>query len=220
MIQELINKQDNFELVGQKIVDILKTEIENQKTLALANGSNPLDWNLRIFYERSNAWEQYLNNTVIETPIVNVWLDNSSYNRNDSNEIEYQTAESTYNIDVYGYGKASADGSGGQNAGDLQASLNLFRAIRLVRNIIMASNYTYLDMRGVVSRRWPESISIFQPQLDNVNMQQIVGSRLALRVQYLEFSPQYTGESIEEIFATVISKETSEVLLEAEYDYT
>ena len=219
MIQELIDKQDNFELIGLKIVDILKTEIENQKLLALTNGSNPLDWNLRIFFERSNAWEQYLNTDIIDAPIVNVWLDNSSFNRNDSNEVEYQTAESVFNIDVYGYGKASADGSGGQNPGDLQASLNLFRAIRLVRNIIMASNYTYLGMRGVVSRRFPDSISIFQPQLDNVNMQQIVGSRLALRVQYLEFSPQYKGETIEKILSTVIEKDTSEVLLEAEYEY-
>ena len=220
MIDSLIDKQDNFELVGLKIVDILKTEIENQKALALASGKDAALWDLRVFYERSNAWEQYLNDTTIDTPIVNVWLDNTSFDPSKSNEIEYQMAESTFNVDVYAYGKAAADGTGGQIAGDLLASTNLFRAIKLVRNILMSAFYTYLDMRGLVSRRWPSSISIFQPQLDNLNMQQVIGSRLALSVQYLEFSPQFQPVPLESVFSTIVDEDTSEVLLQAEFDYT
>jgi hypothetical protein len=67
--------------------------------------------------------------------------------------------------------------------------------VRLARNIIMAGAYTYLGLRGLVWKRFPQSISMFQPQIENRAVQRVVGARLALQVHFNEFSPQYATSS-------------------------
>ena len=62
MTLPLIDKQDSFEIVRDQIAAILKTEITSQIALATTAGKpNPDDWKLRIFSERANPWEQFLN---------------------------------------------------------------------------------------------------------------------------------------------------------------
>ena len=84
----------------------------------------------------------------------------------------------------------------------------------------MAAEYTYLGLQGLVWQRWPQSITVFQPQLDGRQMQQIVGARLALRVVFNEFSPQVEAETLELLSVDVIRAEDGEIVLEADYDYT
>ena len=61
MIAELIDKQDNSEIVRDQIAAILATEVANQQALATADGKDPADYKLRIYTERSNPWEAFLN---------------------------------------------------------------------------------------------------------------------------------------------------------------
>ena len=220
MINELIDKQDNVELVRDQIAAILATEIANQQILATAAEKDPDEWKLRIFKERSNPWEQYLNEQSDKSPIVNVWFDNSSYDPKASNAIERQKTEAVYNIDVYGYGISSDVEGGGHIPGDRDAALEVQKALRLIRNILMAGEYTYLGLRGLVWSRWPQSITIFQPQLDARQMQQIVGARLAFRVEFNEFSPQVQSVPLEFVSIDVKRAEDGEIVVEADYDYT
>ena len=143
MITELIDKQDNFEVVRDQITAILVTEIANQMQLATNAGKDPNDWKLRIFKERSNPWEQLLNEQTDRSPIVNIWYDNSNFQPNKSNISERQASETVYNIDCYGYGLSQDDGNGGHLPGDREAALEVQKALRLVRNILMAAEYTY-----------------------------------------------------------------------------
>jgi len=74
MIPNLIDKQDSFEIIRDQIAAILSTEVASQMALAIAEAKEPNDWKMRIFIERSNPWEQWLNNpTEDKSPIVNVW---------------------------------------------------------------------------------------------------------------------------------------------------
>ena len=94
------------------------------------------------------------------------------------------------------------------------------RAYRLVRNILMAGEYTYLGLRGLVWSRWPQSATSFQPQLDGRAIQHVQGFRLAFRVVFNEFSPQVAEEVLEFVSIDFKRAEDGEILVEADYDYT
>ena len=145
MTLPLIDKQDNFEIIRDQIAAILTTEIASQQALATAAAKDPDEWKLRIFTERSNPWEQYLNNPEADpSPIVNVWFENDKFDPSGSNIDERQKTEAVYNIDCYGYGVSEDVIAGGHKPGDREAAFEVQKALRLVRNILMAAEYTYL----------------------------------------------------------------------------
>jgi len=220
MIETLIDKQDNFEIIRDQVAAILALEVANQQTLATAALKDPNLWKLRIYIERANPWEAFLHPTIDESPLVNVWYENTDFDLSSSNVGERQRARGILNIDIYGYGKSANNPAGGHKAGDELAALNCQRGLRLVRNILMAAEYTYLGLRGVVTGRMPQSIRFFQPEQDNRAVQNIVASRLALAVSFNEYSPQVVLNTLEFISIDVIRAEDGEILIEADYDFT
>ena len=219
MALDLIDKQDNFEVIRDQIAGILKTEIINQMALATAAAKDPDEWKLRIFTERSNPFEEFLNEQTDKSPIVNIWYENSNFEQSGSNVSERQKTIAIFNIDCYGYGISEDDGAG-HKPGDREAAFEVQKALRLIRNILMASENTYLKLRGLVWQRWPQNITVFQPQLDGRSMQQIVGARLALKITFNEFSPQVQAETLEYVAIDVKRAEDGEITVEADYDYT
>lgn len=218
-IQTLIDKQDNAEIVRDQIAAILALESAAQQALATAATKDPAGWELQVYTERSNPWEKWLNDQTTDTaPIVNVWYDTATYNEAASNVVERQATEATFNIDCYGLGVSEDDGAG-HKPGDREAAFEVQRAIRLVRNILMASEYTYLGLRGLVWQRWPQSVQVFQPASGDRIIQQIVAARLAFRVRFNEFSPQYVGQALELLSVDVKRTEDGQIVAEADYDY-
>jgi len=125
-----------------------------------------------------------------------------------------------FNVDCYGYGVSEDDGASGHKPGDREAALEVQKALRLVRNILMAAEYTYLGLRGLVWQRWPQSINVFQPPIDGRQTQQIVGARVAFRVKFNEFSPQFDLNTLQLVSINVLRTEDGEIVAEADYDYT
>jgi hypothetical protein len=221
MIQNLIDRPDTFEVVRDKIALILATETASQQAKAVEEGKDPELWKLRIYTERSNAWEAFQDdNPVDKSPIVNVWFDSEAFPKNQGSTVDRQTARGMFNIDIVAVGVSGPDGLSGQKPGDKEAAFAAQRGLRLVRSIMMASNYTYLELRGLVAGRWPSDVSTFQPQTGARSAQHIIGARLALEVKYNEFAPQYEGEELEQLNATINRALDGEILIEAEYDYT
>lgn len=226
MISELINKQDNSEIIRDQIAAILALESESQMGMANLAGHDQDLWKLRVFRERSNPFEQWLNipsdqrTSFDQSPIINVWYASSNFDPGASTVIERQATEGIFNIDCYGCGVSSNNPAGGHNPGDREAALAAQRALRLVRNILMAGEYTYLGLRKLVWQRFPQSINVFQPQFDSRSIQQIVGARLALKVTFNEFSPQVPAVNLEYLSVQVDEDETGELLVKADYQYT
>lgn len=220
LITTLTTGQDNFETVRDRIAEILAVESVAQQTLAIAASEDPEPYKLRVFLERSNPWEEWLdapdtNIQGVETaPIVSVCFDNASTDERASNIVERQKLTAVYNIDCYGYGKAIGN-SGGHMPADLRASLECQRAIRLVRRFLMAAHYTYLGFsRGanqIVWRRMVRTITMFQPQIEARPVQKIVGARIAFAVEFSEFSPQVEGQPLELVGITVERDDSGEV---------
>jgi len=216
---ELIDKEDTFEVVRDQIGAILATESANQRSLATAAGKDPELWKLRVYLERANPWEAF-RDMVDTSPIVNVWFDAASYPMGHGNTVERQKSEARYNIDVYAYGQSADDGATGHIPGDEAAARSLARAIRLARNILMAAENTYLQLpRGTVWRRWPQSISTFQPQLGEQPVENIIAGRITLEVQFSEFSPQVEGDEIELISIDVNRARDGMLVAEADYEF-
>lgn len=201
LIDTLIDKQDNSEIIRDQIAAIIAVESANQVALATAFPKpNPDDWKLRVFIEAANPWEQFRNfdpDVTDDSPLVNVWFDNANFDKSKSDTFERQKADGAFNIDVYGVAVSSDDGGTGHNPGDREASFEVQRGARLVRNILMAAHYNRLGMDGIVWDRWPGSITVFQPEIEDVPIQHVIAARLVLEVGYNEFSPQITMETLE-----------------------
>lgn len=211
-IKDLISKVDNVEIIRDQIAAILAVELANQGVLS---GGQPQP---SVFTERSNPWGVFLTpQPEITQPVINVWWDSSTFDESTSNVVERQKCAATINIDCYGGAVSQDDGGTGQLAGDEEAARAAQRAVRLARNILMAGQYTYLGLRGLVWKRFPLTISMFQAQIDNRAAQRIVGARLALQVHFSEFSPQYVGETLETLLIEVYRKETGQLLVAAQY---
>lgn len=220
-IQSLIDKRDTSEIVRDKIALILATESAAQQLLAPAAvpPKDPDDWKIRVFIERVNPWEEFLNETdgeeVLERafPLVNVSLDSISYDMSKGNTVERQHASAVFFIDCYGFGVASSDGAG-HTTGDQNAAVEGQRALRLVRNILMAGAYTYLEMRNVVWRRWPQSVQVLELPIEVRSVAQISALRLSLQVDFNEFAPQVEGQLSELLHLTVYRARNDEVIQE------
>lgn len=224
LITSLIDKRDTAEIVRDKLAEILLTESDGQQALATLEGppTDPLDWKLRVFIERTNPWEVFLNlpdtaeNTERAFPIVNVSRDNESFPQGRGNTVERQIASGVFFLDVYGYAVAHGEGAG-HVPGDYAAAVECQRAMRLVRNILMAGAYTYLGMRGVVARRWPQSIQQLELPIEMRTAQQIAAMRLSLEVDFNEFAPQVEGPPLEVVSVTVKRAGSGEAYFVAQY---
>lgn len=221
-IDHLIEGSDNSEVIRDQIAAILVTEVANQRALALAEAPprDPEEWTLRVFVERANPWDEFNDVPAYATPLVNVSLENISFEMRNGNVVERQKATATYNIDVYGYG-VSTDTAEGHDPSDRTAALECQRAVRLTRRFLMSAEYTYLGTPRKASqyvwRRWITSIQFFQPQENDRALQGVYAARIAFQVEFNETSPQVTGSPLEAIVATVKRTETGQVLLVAQY---
>lgn len=227
VLDTLIDKQDNFEIIRDQIALILATESANQVALAtLAGKPDPDEWKFDVYIERSRPWEALFESAddagelKDETPLVNVWFDNGTFPQNKGNTVNRQAFQVSYNVDCYAAAINVDNPAGGYDTSDELAALNLQRLIRLVRNILMANINTYLQLRKVVWQRWPGSITEFQPQQNIQNAQAVIAARFVLNVIFNEYSPQTTPESLETIFVEVSKDETGKVVIEAEFDTT
>lgn len=219
-IKTLIDKQDNAEIIRDQIAAILVAEVSAQQVLAIAAAEDPDLWKLRVFVERSNPWEQFLTAPVTDkSPLVNVWWSNSNNDPSASNTFERQKYTGVFNIDCYGYAETADDPGGGHTPGDQEAAFEAHRAARLVRNILMAAIYQHLGLKGLVWSRIIRSINIEQPEQDGRVIQNIVGARLALDVDFSEFAPQVVPETLEYLAIDVVRLSDGLLILEADYEY-
>lgn len=227
-ITTLIEKRDNRELVRDQIAAILKVESAHQQALADEASQDPSRFALRVFSERTEPWAAVKASDPQRVPIVNVWFDSGNFEKNGSDLIKHQKFTGTFNVDCYGFGVAEETLEGHTSA-DKKAVEEAERAVRLSRNILMSSFYTYLGFpqgrylpqgqQQVVWSRWTTSIQAFQIPVSDRPTERVAAYRLALEVTMSEFSPQYVPETLELISSTLERTPDGE-WLSAEYDYS
>lgn len=233
VLPALIDKQDGFEVVRDQIGLILVENQAEQQVLATAAAEDPALWELRVFIERTNPWELFLNeieqnpSTANLSPIVNIFYESGTFDQSKGDPVQSQAHAGIFNIDVVGWGVAHEDPPGSQVPGDLDAALTTQRGVRLVRNILMAAQNTYLQLQKKqvplgpgVWQRWVQSISSFQPELQNESSHQLLGMRIAFRVEFGEIAQQHEGVDLELITVDIHRDSDGMLIAEADYDVT
>lgn len=223
MIAELIDKQDSFEVIRDRIASILFLEFESQKSLAVNAGLSPDDWDVRVFLERANPWDELSSEGELAKPIAHVWFEQSMTDSSATNTHTKQAVEGIFNIDCYALGISSNNQAGGQNPGDKEAALILHKTVRLVRNILMASAYANLGrdlLPKFVLARNIESIKTFRPPTESQTTENISVARIALKVKFSEYSPGAQPEILESVYAGVSRTDSGELVAESEIKFT
>lgn len=227
LITTLIDKQDTYEIVRDKVALILAEESASQQQIAAGEGKDPALWKLRVYVERSNPWE-FLRTSdgkapADRSPVVCVWFDSSNTDARASQTIDRQQMDVTINVDVYGMGFTELlAGGAGHKPGDKNAVLEAQRAARLVRNMLMSDSYVALGFSralGLVGQRQISTIQSFQPEYGNQNAQHLAGMRLALQVKVSELAPQTQSVILEEINA-VVQDPDGQVLIDTTFEST
>jgi hypothetical protein len=219
LLEELIEKQDNFEILRDQIALLLVSERDNQVKLAQKKNLDSSPWQFKVFTERNNPFESWQDGDD-ETPIVNIWFDQSQFTKARGNSVSAQHSLTSFNIDCYALGVAENDKGAGHIPGDELASYNAQALARLVRNILMSGVNTYLQLRGLVWSRSGQSMTAFQPQFANNNGLKVEAIRYILNVEFNESSPQINGKPCEEVVVKLQRAEDGEVIGEMVFDYT
>lgn len=230
LITELIDRPDNSEVVCAQIGAILATESAAQQAFATADGKNPKLWKLRVFTERTNAWEMWEDapsaskpkRDFDRSPIVNVSFDQETFDKSKGDIHERQAADATYFIDCFGLGLSADNPNGlGHFTGDALAAIEAKRACRLVRSILMSAHYFTLGFpkkpNAVVWSRWVQSIQMSPVGPTERIAQHICGARVALAVTFNEFSPQVQGAPLELVSTSFKRADTGEIFIAADF---
>ena len=222
-IETLIDKQDSFEIIRDEIAAILLIEKENQKTLAKEVGKDKDLWDFDVYTERSLPWEliEDADGKIIkQVPLVNVFFDQFAPNDQASNTVDRQLNTGQFQIDCVSAKNTKRLQNRSLVSGDELAARDAQRILKLVRNILMSSVYTYLGLRGVVTKRMIQSATIFQPNINDKPAQRVMVARIQLNVEYYEFSPQAIPVELELVSAQCTRAEDGLIYFENDFDYT
>src|SRR5690554_937956 len=221
-IDALIELPKRFELVRDRIVEILASETASQQALAVASNLDPEPYRIRVFSERSNPWGEWTNasddeDEIDPAPIVNVAFNSSNADGSRGDVVKRQTFEGTFHIDCYGLGIAEQTASGFIPA-DEMANKEAQRAAALVQSILMAGIYTYLGFpRGagqIVGKRWIQSITSYEQRQDERSVQSVGAVRIAFVVTFEETHPQVNGPLCEGVDVSLVRGETGQIYAE------
>jgi hypothetical protein len=223
MALPLIDKLDSFEIVRDQIAAILATESAAQQVLATAASKDPLLWVLNVYKERDWPLEQWLNAgptlTAATAPVVTVWMEQSSFDaKSSSNTAAQQMYDVTYNIDITARGVSANDVAGGYDPADREARMNCQAAVRLVRNILSATENRYLGLRTIV---WGfPQFETFEmgpaPSEEHQSSLSAWSCRARFKVKMTEMSPEFTDYANLELIH-IDTSDAGQVILESEF---
>jgi hypothetical protein len=194
----LVTDMDGFEIVRDRIAEILALETASQQALAAAAGYDPDDWKFLVYAERIDPWELYRDGAD-KTPIVNVWYDSDVFDKSTSNNTTRQTTTSQFNIDCYAWAP-SRQTVDGHAPGDESAAMLAHKIGRFVRKFLMHPKYRRLGFTNAgdpVWDRWVANRTAFQPQSGNPAVQNVMGLRVALEVRHNETVELEEPETLE-----------------------
>lgn len=213
----LLETPDRSEQIRDQIAVILRENFDEQVTLAEDDNQDPANYGAYVFTERLNPWEG-LNDSDI-TPIVNITVQDSNFSGAMSSAVNDQKCTTRYHVDCIAFGE-SRQTAQGHEPGDRLASFEAQRVLRQVRQILMAPQNTYLQLRGIVWKRWGESTQMLQPPAAERPVIHVVAARLVLAVEFTERSPEVLGPPLEIIHATFERGADGKILAAAQYDYS
>ena len=200
-INELLNKQDNAEIIRDRIAAILKLELSNQKKIADENKNikDKKDFNINVYLENSRPWDLISNSENKNPfPLINVCLQETTEAQKPggSSKTKYT---GLYLIDCYGCGNTQPKDAEEYIADDSLSTIRAWQTARVVRSILMSGFYAYLGMRGTVMKRRISKITAIIPTGLDGSAVSVTACRINLEVDFYENSMEAAGDDLEEL---------------------
>lgn len=204
LLNQRMNEPDNIEIIRDQLAFILKLELDNQYRLGVEAGDQVCDdYLVQVLVENDEPLSAGGDNDLF--PLVNVSIENSQYGKGSASVNDQQSVATMY-IDCYQEGN-----SGGVFAGR-RASTKAWKLARCIRRILKADAYTYLRLRGVVSRVKITSMTAGVPNLAD-SAAKVVIVRITVEVAYNEQAERTTGPALE-LLPMKILDDNGQVLVE------
>ena len=227
-ILTLIDKQDNNEIIRDQIGAILAIEIANQRAMAVTEGKpNPDEYFFDVTIESTKPLEALsdpdgIENGEIKKGLVNVFFESDTFDNPGGNVVESQNVKGNFIIDCYAHKNSTKDENNDDaiiRNGDELASREADRIARLVRNILMSGVYTYLKLGRdsglqIVQKRFIVKREKFAPEQQNPVLNNVVGARLTMQVNYVEFSPQVILDTLTTLITECTRTSDGKILFE------
>lgn len=177
--------KDNIELISGKIVNLLKSGIDEMKADEKDAGEKfpAVRFESPVF--------QFLDNMKNPFPLVNVHLDGVKVDSG-SATINKRNHTAEFTVDCYGEGSSA----GGFNA-FANASQNAWKVARIVRRILESEENTYLGVRGVVGSHQLTQYQAGEPWDNQDSAVAVVVVRITLSVSYFEGVDVVSGELLD-----------------------
>jgi len=210
VLQVSLATPDRFEQVRDQIAGILRANFDYQETQDASNA-------VYVFSERVNPWEQLHERD--QTPIINVAAQDVQYDGGITGVVNDQKATARYHVDCIAFAE-SAQTAEGHSPGDEAASVEAQRVARQCRQILMGPQNAYLQLRGVVWKRWIQSQQVLQPPAGERPVVHVVATRLTLQVEFTESAPEQEASLLEVIDAEITRADDGKILVGAQYDYS
>jgi hypothetical protein len=171
-------------------------------------GLRTYDYNFRVFIENAHPYDT--NDEPALEPIVNIMLQKAGPVDGNA-RMGQQKEKAVFIIDCIVFGISGSD-----EWNEKAAAYRAWKAVRILRRILMSEQYLYLGLRGIVGGRLVTSIETGVPE-NGGDAHSVVMARMTLEVQFLERSIGTTGPIIEEINFT-IEPFSGEVLIDNNQD--
>ena len=138
----------NYELIRNKIAEIIAIELENQFVM-----SYDPDFDCNVWLERTTPFDQ----TEMTPAVINVSFIDGNYQNEDVKDAD---GVYSYAVDVYSRGYTNEE-----NIGDTRAALIVQKVIGKIRAILMATVYKTVDTGlGIVKNRKVVSVQVYDPK--------------------------------------------------------
>jgi len=225
MIEQILYDLNNFELVRDRVAQIIYNEITEQLNKAISLPYPEYEAFLNSFYDTNEVTntkelslfaDRFIKPTWDELNIINIVLINEDLDPGE--HISRQMAAVRLKIDVF-CGK-NADN---ESLGDTKSAHDCQKMLGILRAIIMHTNYIRLDFApGFIQRRWAHGWNIQQPdELENRNnSNNIISGSLNISVNISEQNRGVTPIELEENYTNFYIDPEGKYKIETENLYT
>lgn len=196
VLENRITQPMAFEVVRDRIAEILVNELAHQTSLAPAEEKE--DYDIAVTIEKTDPWAS------TQFPVVNVWYDTGNIDTGASSPANEQQGDHFYNLDCYVKKASEVDGVV-IDSGDTLSAREVQRVAGLIWQIIMADQNARLQFpartagvpSAVVGSRIFEQLSTFQPSFGDTVVEDVQAMRLRLKVEHVEIPPISVGVTLQ-----------------------
>ena len=220
VLPALLFEADTSEKVRDALTVILAQNVQEQKRLCEVAGVPPEEWDVRVYQERANPLQFFMQDSDRPVAAINVWYEGSAFDISKSQKFGKQATGGAFNIDVVGYG-VSQDGADSTHVpGDEAAAKAAQKIAKFVRVVLDSPINKGLGLPvGAVQRQWVASITMSEPQNNGDSAVHAIAARVRFEAAFFEFAPDAPENPICDFRVDILRASDGAILAQSRFNY-